>query len=49
MKIPVKSKALETSSIPLVVTLYAFNQTGNPSLRKHPESYLFTSTAFALI
>ena len=49
MKIPVKSKTLETSSIPLVVTLYTLNQTGNPSLRKHPESHLFTSTASALI
>ena len=49
MKIPVKSKTLETSSIPLVVTLYTLNQTGNPSLRKHLESHLFTSTASALI
>ena len=49
MKIPVKSKTLETSSIPLVVTRYTFNQTGNPRLRKHPESHLFTSTASALI
>lgn len=49
LKIPIKSKVLETSWTPFFLSLTTFSQTGNLILRKYLESNLSTSTAFTLI